>query len=56
MQHFENLYESGCNLMVVGDFHARVTERPDIIEHETVFIDHLLPEGYIQDDVLYRKS
>ena len=53
---FENLFENKCEFIVAVDFNCRVAERPDYVENENEFINDLLPDGYVSDDILPRKS
>ena len=53
---FENQFEYKCEFIVAGDFNCRVAERPDYVENENEFINDLLPDGYVSDDILPRKS
>ena len=53
---FENLFENKCEFIVAVDCNCRVAERPDYVENVNEFINDLLPDGYVSDDILSRKS
>ena len=56
MLYFENMYQNNCHFVVLGDFNARVAERPDFVENEYLYRFAMMPDDYIQDEYMYRKS
>ena len=55
MLSFESTY-GDCNFLLLGDFNSRVGERFDFVEDESLFDLDILPDDYLQDIHLQRKS
>ena len=54
--YFENLTKNKCNFLLTGDWNARVGQRYDFVENESLFNLDILPSDYIEDTYLPRKS
>ena len=54
--YFENLTNNKCNFLLAGDWNARVGNRLDFVENESLFNLDMLPNDYIEDTYIPRKS
>ena len=53
---YQSEYNDNCNFLLNGDFNARTGTRTDYVEHESLLNSGFLPDDYVQDQVLDRKS
>lgn len=54
MYSFQNEYGDRCHVFIYGDFNARVGERADYVENESLIYFDIMPDGYVEDNDLSR--
>ena len=56
MYFYQSQYNNACTFLIAGDFNARVGERADYVENESLLNFELLPDDYVEDNGLPRIS
>ncbi|MEW8542097.1 MAG: reverse transcriptase family protein, partial [Candidatus Thiodiazotropha sp.] len=54
--YFQNNYDNKCNFMIVGDLNSRIGNQCDFVTNDLDTHMNLLPDDYVQDQSIPRKS